>query len=147
MKSWKVIALIVAALLVIAFVGGRLYARYEAFVYGRGVAQAFFLLGREEFANTAGLRDFFSKPELADRARRVRQLSFLGGQYDKRVSELQTGLLYLSEQAALPPQKRFAEPPVLKYLSINAGDHSDKAIADAAAGLIPTYFSQIRFCP
>jgi hypothetical protein len=142
MKNWKILILVIG-FLVAAAVGGRLYARHGALSFGQRLGQAFSVLGRQGFANTTALRGFFSEPEMAGYVSCVRQLSFLGGRYDERLSDLQTGMIYYSEQASLSPEIRFAAPPALKHLTINSGDRSDAGLAEAAGNLISSFASQL----
>jgi hypothetical protein len=142
MKNRKILVLVIA-LLIAAAVSGRLYARHSALSFGRRLGQAFSVLGREGFANTVALRDFFSEPEMAGYVNRVRQLSFLGGNYDERLGDLQAGMIYYSEQASLPPEKRFAAPPALKHLTITSSDRSDEGLAAAAGNFILSYASNL----
>ncbi len=142
MKNRKLLMLVIA-LLIVAAIGGRLSARHSALSFGRRLSQAFLVLGREGFANTAGLRAFFAEPEMAGYVSRVRQLSFLGGHYDERLSDLQTGMIYYSEQASLSPEKRFAAPPALKHFTITSSDHSEAGLVQAASNLILSYVSNL----
>ncbi len=144
MKNRKKLLLGIVLLLLIAVaIGGRLYARQAAKGFGLQLGQAFALVSREGFANTAALRGLFADPDMAGYATRARQLSFLGGDYDERINALQTGMIYFSEQMSLSPDQRFASPPQLKHLTIEAGDHSDSGVAAAATKLILTYGSQL----
>jgi hypothetical protein len=61
----------------------------------------------------------------------------------KRISELEAGMIYLSEQMSVSPAQRFATPPALKHLPIETGDHSDSGLAAAATKLIVTYESEL----
>jgi len=143
MKDRRLIFLIIV-LLAAAAVSGRVYARHSALKFGRSLAGAYSVLGREGFADTAGLRAFFAEPEMAAYASRVHQLSFLGGHYEERLNDLQAGMIYYSEQASLPPEKRFAVPPALKRLTIvTPGDHSDTGLADAGGNFIISYMSAL----
>jgi hypothetical protein len=142
MKTRKIL-LISLVLLVAVAIGGRLYARDAARKFGRQVTQAYSVVGRSGFADTAALRGLFAEPEMAGYVDRVRRLSFLGGGYDELIGELQSGMIYFSEQIALPPQQRFAAPPALQHLVIDASDRSDAGVASAATKLIVSYASRL----
>jgi hypothetical protein len=141
MKRRRII-LFSLALMVVAAMGGRFYAWQAARAFGQRLAGAFSFVSRDGFADTAALRGLFAEPEMAGYARRVRQFSFLGGGYEERLNELQTGMIYFSEQMSLPPERRFAAPPKLKYLPIETADPTDKGVGDAASKLILDYRTQ-----
>jgi hypothetical protein len=139
-RTWLPIA--VACLLVVA-IGGRIYARMNALNFGRKIAQGYMVLGKGEFANTAGLRTYFSEPDMVGYVTWVERLSFLGGGESERIRDLKAGLIYYSEQASLPTAQRFLSPPALKHLRIDISDRTDSGLEEAASNLILSYESQL----
>ena len=101
------------------------------------------MLGVSGFADTNELRNFFDDPHLVSCDGWTRRLSFLGGKYDQRLSELRSGMIYLSEQMALPEERRFANTPEFHTLLIDGSDHSDPGIGKAAGDLILTLRGQL----
>jgi hypothetical protein len=142
MKLRKRLLICLAALLVLVGIG-RFSARLAAVGFGKTVVSAFSVLSKSGFADTADLRKFFNDPELTKYANRAKALSFLGGGYAQRISDLQTGMIYCSEQLSLPPPDRFAAPPSLKYLHIESSDHTDEGVVNATSELILTFFSRL----
>jgi hypothetical protein len=121
----------------------RFSARLAAVEFGRRVTQAVSVVSNEGFADTAAFREWFNDPDVAKYVNRARMVSFLGSGYVRRMNDLQTGMLYCSEQASLPPERRFVAPPPLKYLKIETGDHSDEGVTKAVESLIVTYHSRL----
>jgi len=139
----KLIAVIVVIVLVATIIVARANAHKAASDYGRTFKQAFLMVGIKGFADTAKLRDFLASPEMAGPRKRVNALSFLGGGYYGRADELDRGMIYLSEQMALPLAQRFSSPPAFRYLPLASGDRTDGGIAEAAKALFASYESQL----
>jgi len=117
-----------------------LVGRYAARDYGRYVSSAFGSLGFGGFSQTDELRMFFNEPDLVACENRAKRSSILiGGGYVREIEALKTGMIYLSEQASLPEEKRLASPPRLEGLGIDASDRSDNGLARAAGKLILEY--------
>lgn len=130
-------------LFVLAVLAGRLYSRKSASDFGGGLAGALSTLNDEGFADTKGLREFLASPEMAKYPAVVRRFSLLGGSYDRRMNEVQAGLIYLSEQMSLPRERRFARPPALRYFKIQPDTSTDRSVFDAATKLVLDYRRQI----
>ncbi|HVJ45974.1 MAG TPA: hypothetical protein VM511_06265 [Luteolibacter sp.] len=135
--------LLVLSLIVLYVVGGRLYARKSASEIGAVLAGTYSMLGRDGFADTAALEKFLATPEIKDRRETVQRFAILGGGYKDRISEVQKGLIYLSEQMAQPEEKRFERLPVLRYFKIEPVSSSDRSVSDAGAKLILDFRQQV----
>jgi len=141
MRQPRKIILLVVFCLVVAAVVGRFAARSAAKNYGRNFELSMRLVGSSAFADTEKLHAYLKSPDMASLQNRVRALAFLGGSYSEEIDELQRGMIYLSGQMGLAPEKRFENPPPLKHLSMTSDDHSDVGIGNAAVSLIVSYQS------
>ncbi len=136
--------LLVLTLTALLIVGGRLYSRKSASDFGGALSGSFSMLSYSGFADTDGLKAFFAEPEIKHLEDTTKRFSILGGGYNPRIGEVKKGLIYLSEQLALPQEKRFLKkPPTLRYLKIETDSSSDRGISDAADKLILDYRRQI----
>lgn len=135
--------LLLLVLCILAIVGGRLYSRKSAADFGGALAGSFTALGDESFADTKELKAFLVSPEMKKRSDTVKTFSILGGGYDVRMDEVQKGLIYLSEQMALPQDRRFGTMPVMHHFTIEPAGSSDRSVSDAAEKLILDYRRQI----
>jgi hypothetical protein len=143
MKKPKVTVLVIVLSLVVAAAVGRICAHKAASDYGRLFKQAFSMVSVSTFADTPKLREFLANPAMTAPMKRMNALSFLGGGYRGRADELQRGMIYLSEQMALPRSQRFSSPPALAHLPLASGDRADSGLAEAAKGLLAAYESQL----
>lgn len=135
--------LLVLSLIVLYVVGGRLYARKSASEFGAALAGSHAALSMSGFADTAGLRKFLQDPEIKGLRDAVQRFAVLGGGYKDRISEVQKGLIYLSEQMALPEDKRFTKLPALRHFKIEPVTTSDRSVSDAATKLIHDFRQQV----
>jgi hypothetical protein len=143
-KTRKILLITLCTLVTAIPVGGHLLARHNAFKFGRAMAGSFSCLGREAFADTDGLRKFLASPDMASPVSTVDSLSFLNGDYDEWIRDLQAGLIYYSEQASVPQPQRFAAPPRLKHFKIDTTDPSDEGLGKAAGALIVSYLKRFQ---
>jgi hypothetical protein len=135
--------LLLLSLIILSVVGGRLYARKSASEFGATLAAAQSYLGSDGFADTPALREFLETPEVKGHRDAVKRFAILGGGYKDRISELQEGLIFLSEQLAQPEEKRSVSPPVLRHLKIELVTTSDRSVFDAASKLIHDFRTQV----
>jgi hypothetical protein len=145
MPKPKPIALILVVSLVAAAIVGRIIAHKAASDYGRVFKQSVSMVGVSGFADTANLREFLAASAITVPMKRMGALSFLGGGYRGKADELQRGMIYLSEQMALPESQRFSAPPALVHLSLTTGDRTDRGLVEAAMHLLASYDSQLWF--
>lgn len=135
--------LILLSLIFLTIVGGRLYARKSASEIGAALAASSTYRSGKGFSNTAALRDFLAGPEIQARRKAVQRFAILGGGYKDRIEELQQGLIFLSQQMALPEEQRSPTPPTLRHFEIELVTTSDRSVFDAASKLIHDFREQV----
>lgn len=136
------LALIILLLLVIIFIG-RTIAYNAASKYGRTLKQSLLMVGHSEFADSAKLRSFLASPEVSVSISRLETLSVLGADYRMLADELRLGVIYLSEQMKLAPEKRFLDTPLFSRLDMPSNDRSDEGVAVAVLTLMASYERQL----
>jgi len=136
--------LIITGCVLVALAGvARLIAGLAAAEFGRTVRGMLNVVSVAELGNTQALREYFASPPVSDQLGRIRVLSFVAIDYQVRARELQRGMIYVSEQAALPESQRFSSPPKMLFLQVPTNDRSDRGVAEAMLTLVDSYRSQL----
>ena len=131
--------LVISLIFLAVAAGARLYAHLTARAYGQQLGEALSVVSKSGFADTGSLRNYLAAPDMATRHIWVERLAFLGGGYGDLMEELKTGMLYCSEQIAVPVDQRFQQPPKLQRLRIPIHDRTDEGVVAAAVALILDY--------
>lgn len=147
MKTKTRLVLTAAAVIllpVLVAAGCRLRAWAAASDYGTTALKMTAGFGTPMLGNRELVRDTLSGPEFAAFHGRVMAVPFLGRDYERGMRDLEAGIIYCSEQMALPAETRFASPPALGGLKITPGDRSDQAVADTCSDLAVQYLSRLH---
>jgi len=137
-KSFRIIACVVLVL-----AGGRLVSRQFAAMYGSELKRGFATVSVSSFRNTGMFRKVLSNPPMTSWEKGARVFPFFGGSYGRRIDELKEGIFYLSAQASLPEERRFASPPSFTVLHPDFKDRSDQGIARTLVSLLDEYHTQL----